>query len=142
MGAFLPGVVFCCCLFVGWVLLCQGLCIGWLSGRYCFAMDYFSLPGTTLCLFVRDDSLSRDCFNTVSPSHTPLFLLFLLPICRPQVASVACRLLKEDASVCNPNHTGTSNFGSKIHSFCIGLEGSPDLAAAKTVADFLGTCGC
>ena len=75
VDAVLPGIVFCCCLFVGWVLLCQGLCIGWLSGRYCFARDYFSLSGTTLCLFVRDDSLSRDCFNTVSPSHTtPLFL--------------------------------------------------------------------
>merc|ERR1719456_196670 len=27
----------------------------------------------------------------------------------------------------------------RIHSFSIGLEGSPDLAAAKKVADFLGT---
>ncbi len=27
----------------------------------------------------------------------------------------------------------------RLHSFCIGLEGSPDLAAAKKVADFLGT---
>ncbi len=27
----------------------------------------------------------------------------------------------------------------RIHSFCIGLEGAPDLAAARSVADFLGT---
>merc|ERR1711871_835918 len=29
--------------------------------------------------------------------------------------------------------------GQKLHSFCIGLEGSPDLAAAQKVADYLGT---
>ncbi|GMG98354.1 hypothetical protein Nepgr_000194 [Nepenthes gracilis] len=28
--------------------------------------------------------------------------------------------------------------GSQIHSFCVGLEGSPDLKASKEVADFLG----
>jgi asparagine synthase (glutamine-hydrolysing) len=27
----------------------------------------------------------------------------------------------------------------KLHSFCIGLPGSPDLKAARQVADFLGT---
>ncbi len=27
----------------------------------------------------------------------------------------------------------------RVHSFCIGLDGAPDLAAARTVADFLGT---
>jgi len=30
-------------------------------------------------------------------------------------------------------------FYPRLHSFCIGLEGSPDLKAAKQVADFLGT---
>ncbi|XLR38052.1 hypothetical protein HN51_024826 [Arachis hypogaea] len=30
-------------------------------------------------------------------------------------------------------------WGSKLHSFCVGLEGSPDLKAAKEVADYLGT---
>lgn len=29
--------------------------------------------------------------------------------------------------------------GSKLHSFSIGLEGAPDLAAAQEVADFVGT---
>jgi asparagine synthase (glutamine-hydrolysing) len=29
-------------------------------------------------------------------------------------------------------------FYPRLHSFCIGLEGSPDLVAAKKVADFLG----
>ena len=32
-----------------------------------------------------------------------------------------------------------AKWGSQIHSFCIGLKGSPDLKAAKEVADFLGT---
>ncbi|MBA0564990.1 hypothetical protein Golob_009891 [Gossypium lobatum] len=30
-------------------------------------------------------------------------------------------------------------WGSQLHSFCVGLEGSPDLKAAKEVADYLGT---
>ncbi|KAI3901138.1 hypothetical protein MKW92_004537 [Papaver armeniacum] len=31
------------------------------------------------------------------------------------------------------------NWGPQLHSFCIGLEGSPDLEAAREVADYLGT---
>ncbi|KAI7983082.1 Asparagine synthetase [glutamine-hydrolyzing] 1 [Camellia lanceoleosa] len=30
-------------------------------------------------------------------------------------------------------------WGPQLHSFCVGLEGSPDLKAAKEVADYLGT---
>ncbi|CAN7022957.1 unnamed protein product [Brassica rapa subsp. trilocularis] len=30
-------------------------------------------------------------------------------------------------------------WGSQLHSFCVGLEGSPDLKAGKEVADYLGT---
>jgi asparagine synthase (glutamine-hydrolysing) len=30
-------------------------------------------------------------------------------------------------------------WGTKLHSFCVGLEGSPDLKAAREVADYLGT---
>ncbi|PWZ04692.1 Asparagine synthetase [glutamine-hydrolyzing] [Zea mays] len=29
--------------------------------------------------------------------------------------------------------------GTKLHSFCVGLEGSPDLKAAREVAEYLGT---
>merc|ERR1711865_628653 len=53
------------------------------------------------------------------------------------VASVACRLLKE-GKVSAPGGS-VGNFGGNLHSFCIGLENSPDLAAAKKVASFLGT---
>jgi asparagine synthase (glutamine-hydrolysing) len=30
-------------------------------------------------------------------------------------------------------------WGNRLHSFCVGLPGSPDLKAAHEVADFLGT---
>lgn len=30
-------------------------------------------------------------------------------------------------------------WGNKLHSFCVGLEGSPDLEAAREVANYLGT---
>ena len=42
------------------------------------------------------------------------------------VAAVASRIQK-------------ANGGRKLHSFCVGLENSPDIQAAKKVADFLGT---
>ena len=45
------------------------------------------------------------------------------------IASIATRLLKESSS----------DFGSKLHTFSIGLEGAPDLIAARSVAKFLGT---
>jgi asparagine synthase (glutamine-hydrolysing) len=30
-------------------------------------------------------------------------------------------------------------WGNRLHSFCVSLPGSPDLKAAREVADFLGT---
>ncbi|XP_061336602.1 asparagine synthetase [glutamine-hydrolyzing] 3 isoform X3 [Gastrolobium bilobum] len=47
------------------------------------------------------------------------------------VAAVANRYLAESAAA--------HQWGSQLHTFCIGLEGSPDLKAAKEVADYLGT---
>ncbi|KAL6993148.1 Asparagine synthetase [glutamine-hydrolyzing] 3 [Sarracenia purpurea var. burkii] len=47
------------------------------------------------------------------------------------VASVASRHLAESKAACQ--------WGSQLHTFCIGLKGSPDLIAAKEVADYLGT---
>ena len=50
------------------------------------------------------------------------------------IASITTRLMKES------NKTSSLNqFGNKIHSFSIGLQGAPDLYHAKTVADYLGT---
>lgn len=47
------------------------------------------------------------------------------------VASVACRYIGDTKA--------GQQWGTKLHSFCVGLKGSPDLKAAKEVADFLGT---
>ncbi|KAF5200630.1 Asparagine synthetase [glutamine-hydrolyzing] [Thalictrum thalictroides] len=47
------------------------------------------------------------------------------------VAAVASRQMK-DSKVAN-------QWGSQLHTFCIGLKGSPDLKAAKEVADYIGT---
>ncbi|KAF8411472.1 hypothetical protein HHK36_004023 [Tetracentron sinense] len=47
------------------------------------------------------------------------------------VAAVASRHLAE-AKVAR-------HWGSQLHTFCIGLKGSPDLKAAREVADYLGT---
>ncbi|KAJ8624469.1 hypothetical protein MRB53_032999 [Persea americana] len=46
------------------------------------------------------------------------------------------------ASVTARHLAGTKaakQWGAQLHSFCVGLEGSPDLKAAKEVADYLGT---
>ncbi|XP_057865145.1 asparagine synthetase [glutamine-hydrolyzing] 3 [Cryptomeria japonica] len=46
------------------------------------------------------------------------------------------------AAVASRHLAGTEvakQWGSKLHTFCVGLEGSPDLKAAREVADFLGT---
>lgn len=49
------------------------------------------------------------------------------------VASIVVRLVKE-------GYIDLKKRGmTKVHSFCIGLEGSPDLEASKAVADYLGT---
>jgi asparagine synthase (glutamine-hydrolysing) len=61
------------------------------------------------------------------------------------VASIAVRIMREDAkaAAADPQATGEGAkhlaWGGKIHSFCIGLDGSPDIAAAQKVADYLGT---
>ncbi|KAK9734677.1 hypothetical protein RND81_04G156400 [Saponaria officinalis] len=47
------------------------------------------------------------------------------------VASITARHLAET--------TVARTWGAQLHSFCVGLEGSPDLKAAKEVADTLGT---
>jgi asparagine synthase (glutamine-hydrolysing) len=43
------------------------------------------------------------------------------------------------AAVCARNIARRSSAFPKLHSFTIGLEGSPDIIAAKKVADYLGT---
>ncbi|KAG7034197.1 Asparagine synthetase [glutamine-hydrolyzing] 3 [Cucurbita argyrosperma subsp. argyrosperma] len=47
------------------------------------------------------------------------------------VAAVACRHLADSEAA--------NQWGSQLHTFCVGLKGSPDLGAAREVADYLGT---
>ncbi|KAG6657561.1 hypothetical protein CIPAW_04G099400 [Carya illinoinensis] len=47
------------------------------------------------------------------------------------VAAVAGRYMAESEAACQ--------WGSQLHTFCVGLKGSPDLKAAREVADYLGT---
>ena len=57
------------------------------------------------------------------------------------VAAIAMRAVNSGAASTG-NLTGNTNLnatGNVLHSFCIGLEGSPDIKAAQDVADFLGT---
>ncbi|GBG24064.1 Asparagine synthetase glutamine-hydrolyzing [Hondaea fermentalgiana] len=62
-------------------------------------------------------------------SDTPWGVLLSGGLDSSLVSSVAARHAKEQEASGWP----------RLHSFSIGLEGSPDLAAAKKVADFLGT---
>ncbi len=46
--------------------------------------------------------------------------------------AIKCAKKRTDAS-------GKNVWGTNLHSFAVGLEGSPDLAAARKVADYIGT---
>lgn len=64
-------------------------------------------------------------------SDAPLGILLSGGLDSSLVASVAVRHIKEATNAYDPDH--------KIHTFSIGIGGSPDLIAARKVADFLGT---
>lgn len=52
------------------------------------------------------------------------------------ISAVAARYVKKQQEL---DSEGTSGWWPKLHSFSIGLEGSPDLAAAREVASFIKT---
>ena len=64
-------------------------------------------------------------------SDAPLAILLSGGLDSSLVASVAVRHIKEATNAFDPDH--------KLHTFSIGIEGSPDLKAAKKVANYLGT---
>lgn len=64
-------------------------------------------------------------------SDAPLAILLSGGLDSSLVASVAVRHIKEATNAFDPDH--------KLHTFSIGIAGSPDLKAARRVADFLGT---
>lgn len=64
-------------------------------------------------------------------SDVPLAVLLSGGLDSSLVASVAVRHLKEASNAYDREH--------KLHTFSVGIAGSPDLVAARKVADFLGT---
>lgn len=64
-------------------------------------------------------------------SDAPLGILLSGGLDSSLVASVAVRHIKESTNAFDPDH--------KLHTFSVGVPGSPDLKAARKVADFLGT---
>ena len=54
-------------------------------------------------------------------------------------SSVVSAVAKKYASKRIESHDKTDAWWPQLHSFAVGLEGSPDLAAAKKVADHIGT---
>ncbi|KAI3952333.1 hypothetical protein MKX01_005200 [Papaver californicum] len=85
-------------------------------------------------------ALSDDCerFTSFLPGHiyssktdVPFGVLLSGGLDSSLVASVASRYLAESEVA--------KQWGSQLHTFCIGLKGSPDLKAGREVADYLGT---
>jgi len=64
-------------------------------------------------------------------SDAPLGMLLSGGLDSSLVASIAVRHIKEANNAYNKNE--------RLHTFCIGIKGAPDLKAAREVADFLGT---
>ncbi|CAE8703718.1 unnamed protein product [Polarella glacialis] len=79
----------------------------------------------------------RDAFETAVTSHmmsdVPYGVLLSGGLDSSLVASIMSRHIKNSSSGGNPAAW------PQLHSFCTGLEGSPDLKAAADVAKYLGT---
>lgn len=64
-------------------------------------------------------------------SDAPLAMLLSGGLDSSLIAAIACRHLKDAKNTYDNKH--------KLHTFSVGIAGSPDLLAARKVADFLGT---
>ena len=80
------------------------------------------------------DELRKRLIGAVSKrlmSDAPFGFLLSGGLDSSLIASIAVRLKTE--------HSGCRAASKEIHTFSLGLPGAPDLAAARSVADFLGT---
>ena len=84
-------------------------------------------PSTPLDLAVLRQSFEKSVVKRLM-SDVPFGVLLSGGLDSSLVASIASRHLDTAGGV-----------WGKLHSFCIGLQGSPDLAAARKVAEFLKT---
>ncbi|CAJ2667838.1 asparagine synthetase [glutamine-hydrolyzing] 3-like [Trifolium pratense] len=90
-----------------------------------------SIPSTPYDSTILREAFERAVFKRMM-TDVPFGVLLSGGLDSSLVAAVANRYLaKSDAA---------RQWGSQLHTFCIGLKGSPDLKAAQEVADYLGTC--
>lgn len=81
-------------------------------------------------LFVKLRKVMTDAVDKRLMTDVPFGVLLSGGLDSSLVSSIAVKLVREGREI---------SWGSKIHSFSIGLQGSPDLEKAKVVADYLGT---
>ncbi|XP_058182307.1 asparagine synthetase [glutamine-hydrolyzing]-like [Rhododendron vialii] len=89
-----------------------------------------AIPSTPYGPIVLRDALENAVIKMLM-TDVPFGVLLSGGLDSSLVASIAARHLT--------GTKGAKQWGTQLHSFCVGLEGSPDLKAGKEVADYLGT---
>ncbi|XP_040369267.1 asparagine synthetase [glutamine-hydrolyzing] 2-like [Rosa chinensis] len=88
------------------------------------------IPSTPYDPFVLHEAFEKAVLKRLM-TDVPFGVLLSGALDSSLVAAVACRYLAKSEAA--------RQWRSQLHTFCVGLEGSPDLKAAREVADYLGT---
>lgn len=96
--------------------------------------DYAAVQGTALDLAALRDAFERAVERQLM-SDVPYGVLLSGGLDSSLVAAVAARYARRRVE----DHGRTEAWWPRLHSFAIGLQGSPDLAAAAVAAEALGT---
>lgn len=95
------------------------------------------------CDFIRLRTAFESSVQRHMMSDVPWGVLLSGGLDSSLVASVASRIMKQSqqqqSSTTDAAALGHVSWFPRLHSFCVGLAGSPDMQAAQKVADFLGT---